>query len=485
LSVDFDFNPINTQKEKNTMLRKSTLKSMLPVLALGTILLGACTSAATPAATTVPSTPVIQQVVVTATGEVQPTATPQPKGKIVLWGWSYDVFKTPGLIDDFQKQFPGIQVEIVTYSAGDTYQKLQLALTSGQGAPDVVQIENSHLAGFVELGGLSDMTAQVTPYLDKINAYKWNDAVKGGKYYAMPWDSGPVVMYYRRDVFKAAGLDTDPDKVSALVSTWDGYLSVCKTVKEKTGLNCFANDKSTNNARLYEMALWQQGLGYYDKDGKVTVDSPEDIATLEKLGEFWTADVTSFDQAWTDPWYASLNSSLTSTTKPVATIVEASWLGVFLKTWIAGGTAGNWGVAYMPAMKAGQVRAANDGGSTLAIPEQSQNKAAAWAFIEFMLGNRENQLKSFAYCDFLPSLETTYDDALLTEPDSFFGGEVARKIYLDVAKQIPTAYIYGPKYTQMNGFVSTAIQKYASGSMSAADALKEAATQIRQQTGMQ
>jgi len=30
--------------------------------------------------------------------------------------------------------------------------------------------------------------------------------------------------------------------------------------------------------------LWQQGLGYYDKDGKVTVDSPENIATLGEIG---------------------------------------------------------------------------------------------------------------------------------------------------------------------------------------------------------
>jgi ABC-type glycerol-3-phosphate transport system substrate-binding protein len=157
---------------------------------------------------------------------------------------------------------------------------------------------------------------------------------------------------------------------------------------------------------------------------------------------------------------------------------------VFLKTWIAGDTAGKWGVANMPAFKDGQPRAANDGGSTLAIPEQSKNKDAAWAFIEYMLGKEDSQLKQFAYSDFLPALETTYTDPLFTEPDSFFKGEVARKVYLDVAKQIPTGYVYGPKYQLMNGLVATAIQKYATGAMSAADALKEAADAIRQQTGM-
>ena len=66
-------------------------------------------------------------------------------------------------------------------------------------------MENSHLAQIVALGGLTDMTEWVTPYLDKMNAYKWADAKLDDKYYAMPWDSGPVVFYYRRDVFDAAG----------------------------------------------------------------------------------------------------------------------------------------------------------------------------------------------------------------------------------------------------------------------------------------
>lgn len=428
----------------------------------------------------VEGTPQVIVQKVTDVPEPAPAALPKPEGKIVLWGWSYDVMQSTGLLDEFAAEYPGIEVEIVTYSSGDVYQNLKLAISAGQGAADVVQIENSHLAGFVAMDGLADLTEWVTPYLDQMNRYKWKDAELNGKYYAMPWDSGPVVMYYRRDVFEKAGLPTDPTEVDKLAATWDGYLEVCTTIKEQTGLDCFANSKANNDARLYEIILWQQGLGYYNQDGKITVDAPENVATLEKMGEFWTAGVTSEEIPWTDGWYAELQSL----DEPVATIVEASWLGVFLKSWIAGDTAGRWGVTYMPAMQPGQPRASNDGGSTLVISEQSQNKAAAWAFIEFMLGRRESQLKQFAYSDFLPSLETTYTDHLFIEPDSFFGGQVARKIYLDAAKQIPIGYVYGPHYQLMNRHVATAIQKYATGAMSAEAALKEAAALIRQETGL-
>jgi len=399
-----------------------------------------------------------------------------------LWTWKAadDALKA-GVFDDFKKEYPGIEIETVEAGAPDIQQKMLMAISAGTGVPDVVSIESSQLAQFVEQGGLSDISDLVKPYLDKMNAYKWPTTMKDGKYYAMPWDSGPVVLYYRRDVFKAAGLPDDPDGVSKAITTWDEYLTACKTIKEKTKADCFSLNKANNYARLYEMMLWQQGLGYYNDKGVVTVDSPENIATLEKMAEFWKANVVSDQLEWGDGWYGELGSN----DKPIATLVEAAWMGAFLKGWIATGTAGKWGVALMPAMKAGQVRAANDGGSNLAIPEKATNMAAARAFVEFALGREQSQLKMFAASDFLPSLETTYDDALFLETDSFFGGQATRKLYVDVVKQIPPAYVYGPFYHQMNGFVSTAVQKVGTGQMSAADALKEAADAIRQQTGME
>jgi lactose/L-arabinose transport system substrate-binding protein len=421
-----------------------------------------------------------KQVLVTATPEPE---APKPTGKITVWMWkaTQDSIVNPGVVEDFNKVYPDIQVEWVTYNPQDVYQKLPLALSAGTGAPDVCYVEDSHLTQYVYLGGLTDLTERVQPYLDKMNNYKWAAGMKDGKYYFMPMDSGPVVTYYRRDVFEAAGLASDPDSVSGLVATWDDYFNTCKTIKEKTGHYCFASNKANNYARLYEMMLWQQGLGYYNEKGAVTVDSPENIATLEMLGKFWEADLVSDQLEWTDSWYAEL----ASLDEPVASLVEAAWMGVFLKTWIAPGTAGKWGVASMPAMKEGQVRTANDGGSGFVIPEQSQNKDAAWAFVEFVTARKESQNKIFAYGDIFPSFEPAYEDALYIEPDSFFGGQMTRKVYVDMVKQIPVGYVYGQHYALMNGFVSTAIQQYAAGQMSAADALKEAADAIRQQTGLE
>src|SRR5258706_5815682 len=354
------------------MRRKNVRKNMFNFMGaalLIAMMLSACTSA-----TNAPKT---ASVVTEVPATEAPTEVAKPLGKITVWMWkaTEDAIVNPGVVADFNKEYPDVQVEWVTLDPKNVYQKLPFALQAGTGAPDVAYVEDSHLTKYVYLGSLSDLTDRVKPYMSQFNDYKWDAGKKDGKYYSMPLDSGPVVLYYRRDIFKAAGLPDDPDSVSNLIKTWDDYLAVCKTIKQKTGSPCFSSNKANNYGRLYEKMLWQQGLDYINDKGEVTVDSPENIATLEKLGEFWTAGVVSDQLEWTEGWYAEL--AMVSPDKPLATHVEAAWMGAFLKGWIAPGTAGKWGVAMMPTMKAGQVRASNDGGSGFVIPEQSQNKEAA------------------------------------------------------------------------------------------------------------
>src|SRR5215211_4531557 len=93
----------------------------------------------------------------------------KPTGKVTLWMWkaAHDTLLNSGVLDEFKKEYPDVEVEEVEYAPADVYQKLPLALQAGTGAPDISLVENSHLAQIVSLGGLTDMTQWVTPYIDK------------------------------------------------------------------------------------------------------------------------------------------------------------------------------------------------------------------------------------------------------------------------------------------------------------------------------
>jgi lactose/L-arabinose transport system substrate-binding protein len=493
------------------MSHKMIYKFMAAIL-LSVMLLSACAPAATTSApaTSAPAAPATSAPAApaaTSAPAAAPTASMPPanlSGNLTVWCWKAawtDSIVKSGALDSFEAKYPNVKINYVEMATGDVYQKLPLAITAGTGAPDFACVESSHLAQMVALGGLTDLTAEVQPYVSQMNTFKWSDAMANGKYYAMPWDSGPVVMYYRRDIFQAAGLPTDPDSVSKLVDTWDDYLNTCKTIMTKTGDDCFQSNKANNDARLYEMMLWQQGLGYYDKNGKVTVDSAQNVATLTELKKFWDANLLSDQSAWTDGWYAEFAAGGTPAAvatlaagtptptaapvvKPVATLIEAAWMGVFLKSWIAPGTSGLWGVAQMPAMVAGQVRTANDGGSNVVIPDQSKNKTAAWALAQWLFANADSQSAIFKANDIFPSFEPAYTNPVFTEADPFFAGEQVRAMYVNAVKVIPIAYVYGPHYALMSGYVQTAIQKVATGASSAQDALTAAANSIRNDTSM-
>jgi lactose/L-arabinose transport system substrate-binding protein len=412
-----------------------------------------------------------------ALGALSVTSAQDISGKITVWGWASaikNVVEDSGVVEDFKVVYPDVEVEMVYYDLSDVETNLSLALTAGQGACDVCLIASFSLPEFIRRGGIRDITDLVLPYIDQVNDYRWPDAELDGHYYAFPWDGGPVVAYYRADVFEKAGLPTDPAEVDALLATWDGLLEVCRTIKEATGQYCLNNNKANNNADLYQIMLWSRGLGYYDADsGDLTIASAENIETLELLGQFWEEDLVSDTQMWTDTWNAEISSPDSS----IAIHIGASWFEGFFKTWLAPETAGLWRVARIPAFPDG-ARSSSWGGSTFLIPEQSQNPEAAWAFIEFVLARPESQVKMFKISGFIPALETSYDDPVFQEGDDFFGGQGARSIYLDVIRTIPRATIYGPGYNMMNAAVALAIQRYAAGEVSAADALADAQAEV-------
>jgi ABC-type glycerol-3-phosphate transport system substrate-binding protein len=461
------------------------LYKLLAVLILASMVLSACGGATkAPAAT---EAPVVTEA--PAATEAPATEAPvvvKPTGKLVIWvqqanqdGWAKTVLPA------FQAEYPDITIEFVNYSPSQVANQVALAIQGGAGVPDLAVTEYRSITALVELGGLMDVTSFVEPYKADLNATMMSYCTKDGIIYCVPWDIGPVVTFYRRDIFEAAGLASDPDSVSAMVATYEDYLATCKTIKEKTGLNCFELNKANNGGTMLENMLWQQGLGYYDAEGKVTMDAPYVVEAVEKIGTFWEADVVGDSLEWTDPWYAEMNAAMDNKDNPpVATIVIAAWMGNFLKTWIAGDQTGNWGVALMPAYKAGGVRSSNQGGSAYFIPEGSQNPDAARAFIEFINLNTANQVAQFVFFDYFPANKATYADPVFQEADPYFGGQMTRAFFADVAKNIPFGYIYGQYAVTMSQNAQRALQNYAMGTMSAEEALKEAADAVRLETGM-
>ena len=132
---------------------------------------------------------------------------------------------------------------------------------------------------YKDSGGFENLLA--SPYdalsmkKDFVN-YKWDLAmsVDGKKLVGLVWDIGPATLFYRRDVFKDAGLPTEPADVEKYLSTWDGVLKAAKAVYQPNKLWLLPN-------ATYLYTWNYQNRDYYSDDLELSIKKPGSIEALK------------------------------------------------------------------------------------------------------------------------------------------------------------------------------------------------------------
>lgn len=390
------------------------------------------------------------------------------EGELVVWGWEMIKTAQDSVIEGFNEKYPDVEVKFVNYKTADLFKKLLLGISSGgKGVPDVFCIQSSEVAKLVNTGGLVDISDIASPHMDDINAFKWADVVKDDQVYAMPWDSGPVALYYRTDVFEEAGLPTEPEEVASVLNSWDDYYVVAKVIKEKTGKPMFALSTEQPTGRTFEKFMWQQGQVYFNDAGEVDLVTDNAVRTLEFMKKMVKEDLTENTVEWTQPWYDGMANG------NVATVIGAVWQAGNLSGWIAPDASGLWRVVPLPVWDEGGCRTANDGGSNFAIPKGAKNEKAAKAYIEYMLADSTNQLKMYEATDIFPSLETTYTDEFFDQPIDYFGGQKVRRLFADTVSQVPPIK-YTENYYVANEVMIDVLMDYIHNDLTATEALNKA-----------
>ena len=367
----------------------------------------------------VAGTPLVQQVVVTAT---PPPEAPKPKGEILVWGWPAADQAFAAIMEGFNKEYPDIKVtiEMIPGMAGGTRDALAAALAAGSGAPDISMIEINDVGRFVMYGGLVDLKQppyNAGKYENDFVPYKWQQGLTlDGKLLAFPWDIGPAGLFYRRDIFEAAGLPSEPEEVAELMSTWKGYLDTGKIVNDPDN-NIFWTDNISNIPYIYFAHK-----NFFDEDLNIAFNNPRTLELFNYALEGRRSNLDARIPPWTQEWYTALGSG------QIATTIAGSWFGGFLKSWIDTEGIGSWGVVPIP-----EDPLQNWGGSFLAITEQSQNKEAAWAFIEYAMTNADAQNRMFINVDYFPAYTPAWDNPLYEEGDPYFAGQKTRMMWVKIA----------------------------------------------------
>ncbi|MGW4963422.1 extracellular solute-binding protein [Nonomuraea sp. NPDC004186] len=359
--------------------------------------------------------------------------------ELTFWTWLPDIEKEVAL---FQKKYPAISVKVV--NAGNSqaeYTKLRTALKAGSGAPDVVQIEYQHIPGFAITGGLLDLRPYGAQALgDRFVDWAWGQVSgRNGEVWAIPQDTGPMGMLYRKDIFDKHGIQ--PPK------TWDEFAAAARKL-HAADPGVYLTNFPTNHNSIWTGLMWQAGVKPFQMKGADQISVDVAGATPKKLASYWSGlvkeGVLSADADFSDQWFQGLNKGR------YATWLTAAWGPLFLST-SAKETRGKWRVAPLPQWTAGEQKSGNWGGSTSAVVKTTKNPIAAAMFAQFLNTDPESA-KMLTTLQFLyPPIKALLSDPGFVEQKSdFYGGQQVNKVFADISGTVPTDFTWLPFMDQIN-----------------------------------
>lgn len=303
-----------------------------------------------------------------------------------------------------------VQISVNVLPYDDMHNKLQIALTSGQGAPDIADIEASKFPQFVQGDpALMDLTKYAEPYKKDIVQARLDLFSKDKKVYGLDFHVGATVAFYNTELLDAAGIDY------TTIKTWDDLKNAGVKYHEKTGKYLTTADTSAMWQTGLLMA--QQGAEYFTADGKVNVNSPEmqkAIGVIKDLQDSGAAAVPPGGQPDTEEAYGSFNKG------DFAAAIMPFWFTSRYLNYMPD-AAGKIAIAKAPVLPNAKVDSVGGGGTGTAVVKGGENAELAAEFVAWAKLSHEGNVETWNKLGFDPLNTTVWTDEKVTHnPDNAF-----------------------------------------------------------------
>jgi sorbitol/mannitol transport system substrate-binding protein len=297
----------------------------------------------------------------------------------------------PLTTSNFEKQYPGITVKFATYTEGDLRAAIEKDVATHSNAFNVIMIGPYETPLFAKNGWLTNLSTQyiasdpsydasdLLPSISKALSYK-------GDLYAAPFYGESSMLYYRKDLFKAAGLTMPLHPTWAQIQTFAAKLNqpgkvsgICLRGLAGWGDNMAALDTVVNTF----------GGEWFNMNWQPQLTSPAfENATnfyvnlIRKYGEPGASN-DSFNQLLT--LYGQNKCAMWYDATVAATSITGSFPSVAAQT----------GYAFAPVDKT-----TSSGwlwSWSLGIPQGTANSGAAWKFVSWATSKQYDSLVASKY----------------------------------------------------------------------------------------
>lgn len=373
-------------------------------------------------------------------------------GTVTVWAMGAEGEKLDVLAKDFMAQNPGVTVNVTPIAWEIAHDKLLTSVAGGE-TPDVSQMGTTWMGEFAATGALEEVPDSID--MESFFEGARNTAIIDDTPMGVPWYVETRLLYYRKDIAEKAGITEPP-------ANWDELKAMAKAMKEQGGAR-YGIALAPDNWQEFLPFVWQTG-GEVSDGESWNFDSPEVVEALEYYKSFFDEGLT----AESVPEGFDVTQGFVAGTHPM--FFSGPWHISLIEEQGGPEFEGKWAIAQMPEKDS---RTSFVGGSDLVVFKDSDNKDAAWKFVEF-LSEAATQQKWYTTVSALPSVQSAWEGGELSSDEqlALFGEQ------LKDAKSPPPL----PKWEQVAAeAVNAELEKATTGGSSpeqAAQAMQQKAESI-------
>ncbi|WP_433675643.1 ABC transporter substrate-binding protein [Microbacterium gorillae] len=374
-----------------------------------------------------------------------------------------------------------VDLNITVYPYQDMHDKLLLAANSGQGLPDLADIEVGKFRNFLKgaTPPLADLTEAAEPYVDDIVKARLDLYSRDGKIYGYPTHVGAFVAFYNTELLEAAGIDY------TTIKTWDDFAKAGATYNSSTG-KAFSV-ASTGVYFTEPLAIAQNGgqlfaddgLGNVDVNNPVVVETMEMFQDMKEAGALSTIPGGSPDN---EEAYGAINNG------DFAAIVYPAWYTSRFVDYMPD-LDGKIAIAPAPQVPGSDVLTIGGGGTGTTVMEKSEHKELAMEFLAYAKLSHEANVAVWEVLGFDPvNMSVWEDEAVTHNPDNKFNKYFQTNLF-DVLNSVKSGIGHFKSFANENlpkvdnQFRTVTLNEIYENGTPAKDALDQAQSDLKNELG--
>lgn len=322
---------------------------------------------------------------------------------IKFWAIGAEGEKVAQLIPEFEKQNPGIKIEIQQIPWTAAHEKLITAF-AGETLPDCFQIGNTWITEFNQLNAIDSLNSYInsSKVIKSKNYFKgiWDSNLMNSTVCGIPWYVDTRVMFYRTDMLKQAGIDEFP-------KTWDDFFIVGEKIKKMTG--DYGIFLPTNEWQPYIIFGYQKGADFLKNNYQYSNFSDTAfINAMTYIDKLYKSGVALHDMQKVLNVYQSFGDGY------FAFYISGPWNVLEFNKTLPDNIKDKWMTAPLPSFDSDYPGYSSAGGASLVISKTSKNKSEAWKWIEF-LSEKNTQTRFYEIVNALPAIISAWEQPELKD----------------------------------------------------------------------